>query len=138
MRKIFVITILCASSILTYADIPFEGLWCDESRKSPMNPTTFISISKLTDGRYVIVYNGHKKNHDPFWEVSIGIIEDNNILFTLSDGEWRLKYNKNKENIEFIVMKHTKNPDFEVGFGRANEQPMKKLEGSVRGETFTK
>jgi hypothetical protein len=116
----------------------FEGTWADDARQDITNPQSFISFSKLNDGRFFIVDCSSTRDHKPTWEVSISTIKGGILYARFTDGEWRFKIGHDKQGVESVLMEHL--PDLEVPLLliRVSSEPIKKLEGTVRGETFTK
>jgi hypothetical protein len=121
-----------------FAEQKYDGIWSDEARYSPTNPSSFVCIEKLSDGRFFIISNHTDNNDNPVWEVAFGIVKNGTMYTKLSDGQWKLKYWINNQNIEYITMESIENPDISIGMGRVSEQPINKLEGTVRKEKFAK
>lgn len=138
MRKVLLAFLLLGLISCTFAEQNYDGFWSDETRHSPTNPGNFLSIAKLSDGRYFILSCVTNVRNDPIWNSSIGSIKKNTLYAMFNDKEWRITYGVDKKNIEYLYMESVDNPDFSIGFGRVAEQPIKKLEGTVRKEAFTK
>jgi len=139
MKNLYIFLILLfIFSSQSFSEQKYVGIWSDETRQSPANPSNFICIEKLSDGRFFIISNHTDNKKKLVWETSIGTIKNAMLYATFDDGEWKFKIGINKMNIEYLTMEAVDNPDMIIGLGRVSEQPIKKLEGTVRKENFTK
>ena len=116
----------------------FEGLWADDARQFPTNPQEFTSICKLNDGRFFILLCENTREHKPIWRTSIGDVKEEILYFKFNDGEWRFKLANNKQKVESLIMSDMPDSNIILSFIRVSSEPIKKLEGTVRGEAFTK
>jgi hypothetical protein len=141
MKKIllFIITfyfIIPCTAIMAQTNI--EGLWGDDARHFPTNPQEFASISKLNDGRFFVLLCRSTRDNKPIWQVSIGAIKDSILYVKFSDGEWRFKLGHDETGVEYLMMGDVPSSNMQIPFVRVSSEPIKKLEGTVRGEAFTK
>ena len=129
MNKKYLLIMLVISLVTSvYCESIYTGLWSDETRQTPDNPTFFLCIQELRDGRFFIIQNATLISDKPYWEAAIGVLQNDVLLVKFHNGEWKLKYWKNKKGVELIQMESVKNSDAVIGLGRLSEQPINKIE----------
>ena len=134
--KFIFISVFISITSLLFCESVYAGLWSDETRQTPDNPTFFLCIEELKDGRFFIIQNSSLINDKPYWEASIGTLSNGHILVNFHNGEWMLKHWKNKMGIDLLQMESKTNSDAVIGLGRLSEQPIRKIEESIKGNIF--